>query len=170
MNSTALRTIAISLALAGSLGACKGASAPDADSAPAAPMAAEPAAAAPMAQTPAPAAEAGPEAAPMPIPETADGIWLAIDQHSGELKSTIASGDLKSIHHHALAIRDLVAALPERSPTLSAEDTSKLQGEIKFVATLADRLDTAGDANDQAGAQANFDKLTTVLTGITRTK
>lgn len=168
MNSTALRTIAISLALAGTLGACKGTSAPEADSAPAAPMAAEPAAAAPMAQTP--AAEAGPEAAPMPIPETADGIWLAIDQHSGELKSTIASGDLKSVHHHAFAIRDLVAALPERSPTLSAEDTSKLQGEIKFVATLADRLDATGDANDQAGAQANFDKLTTVLTGITRTK
>ncbi|MEO6172239.1 MAG: hypothetical protein ABIP02_03895 [Arenimonas sp.] len=70
----------------------------------------------------------------------------------------------------AFAIRDLVAALPERSPTLSGEDKIKMENEIKFVSTLADRLDETGDAGDQAGSKANYEKLAAVLTGITRTK
>ena len=106
----------------------------------------------------------------MDIPATADAIWVEINKHSAELKATIAGGDLKEVHHHAFAIRDLVAALPSHSPQLPAEDAAKLAGEVKFVSTLADRLDESGDAGDKAGAQASFDQLTTVLTGITRTK
>ena len=98
------------------------------------------------------------EAAPTAIPQTADAIWKALDQQSADLKATISSGGLKDVHHKAFAIRDLVAALPSHSPTLPADDQTKLQGEIKFVATLADRLDAAGDSNDKAGAQDNYDK------------
>lgn len=112
------------------------------------------------------------EAAELPtaIPDTADAIWKAIDQQSADLKATIQGTDLKEVHHKAFAIRDLVAALPAHSPKLTADDETKLQGEVKFVATLADRLDAAGDSGDKAAAQANYDKLVGVLNGITRNK
>ncbi len=104
------------------------------------------------------------------IPDTADGVWQSIEQHRAELQASIQGKSLGEVHHHAFAIRDLVAALPERSPTLPTEDKTKLQGEIAAVATLADQLDATGDAGDQAGAQAAYDKLVGVLNGITRNK
>ena len=167
MNVRSLQTVPVALMLFGVLTACQQ-KAPEA-AAPA--PAAAPATSTPpetAAPTAAPAAEA--EAAPTAIPETADAIWQAIDQHSAELKTTIASGTLGEVHHHAFAIRDLVAALPSHSPTLSTEDQVKLEGEVKFVTTLADRLDQTGDANDKVGTQENYDKLVTVLNGITRYK
>lgn len=39
---------------------------------------------------------------------------------------------------------------------------------MKFVATLAERLDAAGDAGDKADVEANYDKLVAVLGGMTR--
>ena len=77
---------------------------------------------------------------------------------------------LRERHLPVTRQRDLVAALPAHSPTLAAGDQSKLQGDIKFVSTLADRLDESGDAGDKAGTQASYDQLVQVLTGITRTK
>jgi hypothetical protein len=156
------KSLYLPLLLASLLAACAKAPAPDA--------------AAPAAVTTAPSvapavtvvAEEGDEE--LAIPDTADGIWQAIDKHSGELKSAIDSGALTTVHHHAFAIRDLVAALPAHSPELPPEEQAKLQGEVKFVATLADRLDQTGDAGDKAGAQENFEKLSAVLNGITRYK
>jgi len=100
------------------------------------------------------------------IPETAEGIWQAIDEHTVELGKVIQGGRLGEVHHLAFAIRDLVAALPEHSQNLPADTLAQVKGNVKFVATLAERLDTAGDANDKAGTQANFDKLKKVLDGI----
>ena len=129
-------------------------------------------AASPPAEAPVPAvtvvAEEGDEE--LAIPETADGIWQAIDGKSAELKASIDSGSLANVHHQAFAIRDLVSALPAHSPSLSTEDQTKLEGEVKFVATLAGRLDETGDAGDKAASQANYDKLVAVLDGITRYK
>ena len=154
------------LAVTTLLGGCNASKTPDTASASPPLLAGSPASAA--ASTTSAPAEA--EAAPTAIPESADAIWKAVDQQNADLKDTIASGNLKEVHHKAFAIRDLVAALPAHSPSLSADDQTKLQGEIKFVATLADRLDAAGDSNDKACAQSNYDKLVTVLNGITRTK
>lgn len=177
MKSNSIRNIGISIALIAGLSACKGKDADDTlATAPADSTAADTTQMAPETAPPAnqaeAAADAAPmaEAAPMAIPATADAIWVEIDKHAGELKATIASGDLKEVHHHAFAIRDLVAALPSHSPQASTEDKAKLDSDIKFVSTLADRLDQSGDAGDKAGAQASFDQLSTVLTGITRTK
>ena len=104
------------------------------------------------------------------VPKTADAIWQAIDTHSSELKAAIESGALDTVHHHAFAIRDLIAALPAHSPATSVDEQTKLQNQVKFVATLADRLDASGDSGDRAGAQSNYDKLVAVLNGITRYK
>ena len=166
MNVSNLKHLATALAVTCALSACKAPS-PAAESTPSA-VAAD-AAPAP-APAPAPAEAMPASEAPMAIPETADAIWQAIDKHSAELKSTIDSGSLSEVHHHAFAIRDLVTALPTHSPKMSAEDETKLQGQVKFVSTLADRLDASGDSNDQAGSKANYDQLMTVLSSITRTK
>ena len=100
------------------------------------------------------------------IPATSDGIWKAIDAKSAELKATIDSGKLDNVHHEAFAIRDLVAALPSHSTTLPPEKLDKVKTNVKFVATLAERLDATGDAKDVAGTKQNYAKLTSVLTAI----
>jgi hypothetical protein len=43
---------------------------------------------------------------------------------------------------------------------------TKVKAESKFVATLAQRLDAAGDSNNKAASISNFDKLKDVLKSI----
>lgn len=101
---------------------------------------------------------------PIQIPAgDAAAIWRVIDQKTTELDTTVQSGSLGEVHHIAFAIRDLVAALQSRSTGLAADQQIKVNNDVKFVATIADRLDASGDANDRAATQANFDKLTAVL-------
>lgn len=172
MTIAKLKSLAATLVLVATVSGCGQSEAPGATSATptaAAETTPAPAEAAPAATTE-PAMPSETQSTPVVIPDTADAIWQAIDQHSAELKTTIESASLGDVHHHAFAIRDLVAALPGHSPTLAAEDQAKLEGEVKFVATLASRLDETGDAGDKAGSQENYDKLVAVLTGITRTK
>lgn len=100
------------------------------------------------------------------IPTTLEGTWQAIDAKAAELKKTIDKGDLGEVHHQAFAIRDLVAALPGKSSALSADNLVKVKSGVKFVATLAGRLDAAGDSKDAAGTKQNYEKLTTVLASL----
>lgn len=100
------------------------------------------------------------------IPATLEGVWQAIDAKTAELKKTIDKGDLAEVHHHAFAIRDLVAALPGKSNALAPEALVKVKSGVKFVATLAERLDASGDAKDAPGTQQNFEKLTRLLASL----
>ncbi len=100
------------------------------------------------------------------IPSTASEIWKAIGGQIGELKSLIAKGTLKTVHQHAYAVRDLVRALPSHSPSLTADARAKVSAQVKFVDTLATRLDASGDANDKPGTVANLKKLENILTAI----
>lgn len=100
------------------------------------------------------------------IPATAAEIWTAIDAAVAELDKTVASDALGEVHHYAFAVRDLVAALPDHSKSLPADKLAKVQGNVKFVATLAQRLDTAGDANDKEATQSSITQLKKVLAGI----
>ena len=113
----------------------------------------------------APAAAAEKEA-PTAIPDTAAGIWEAVDKETEEMSKLIQAGTLKDLHHHAFAVRDLVAALPAKSASLPADKMAKLKSDSKSVATLADRLDAAGDSNNKTAAESNFGKLKGVLTSI----
>ncbi len=99
-------------------------------------------------------------------PTTSAGIWQAIDAKTTELAKTIQGGKLADVHHIAFAIRDLVATLPAHAADLPADKQAKVKSGVKFVATLADRLDASGDANDKAGTQDNYDKLITVLKSL----
>lgn len=100
------------------------------------------------------------------IPTTADAIWQTIDKESQELSQIIEAGKLDEVHHHAFAIRDLVAALPARSGALPADKLAKVKTNSQFVVTLAERLDASGDAKDKAGTESNFQKLQKVLKSI----
>jgi hypothetical protein len=99
-------------------------------------------------------------------PEIAASIWQSIDAKSAALKKTIDAGKLEEVHHEAFAIRDLVAALPAHSTSLPADKLAKVNGGVKYVATLATRLDATGDAKDMAGTKENYAKLMTVLASL----
>ena len=101
-----------------------------------------------------------------PIPATSAQIWRAIDGHIADLKGLIAKNTLKSVHQHAYAVRDLVRALPTHSSGLSASALATVSAQVKFVDTLATRLDASGDANDKSGTAANLTKLEKVLKTI----
>jgi len=103
---------------------------------------------------------------PTMIPATTAAILQAINTEETNLDKTISDKKLEDVHHHAFAIRDLVNALPEKSSDLAAEQLAKLKANAKFVTALATRLDTTGDAKDQAGTEANFKKLQTFLKEI----
>lgn len=103
---------------------------------------------------------------PTMIPATTTAILQAVKEHEAELSKTIADKKLEDVHHHAFAIRDLVNALPAKSSDLAAEKLARLKADAKFVTALATRLDTTGDAKDQAGTESNFKKFQTVLKEI----
>lgn len=116
----------------------------------------------------APSASASAAEAATVIPDGVEGVWQAIDRDNAELKATVESGSLENVHHLAFAIRDLVAALPAKMPALDAAAKAKLEGEVGFVETLANRLDQSGDAKDRAATQASYQQLATVLAGMSR--
>lgn len=113
-----------------------------------------------------PPAFAAEKEAPVKIPDTAAGIWQAVDQETEGMTKEVQSGNLGELHQHAFAIRDLIAALPARSASLPPDKLANVKSDAKFVATLAQRLDAAGDANNKAAADANFEKLKSVINAI----
>lgn len=99
----------------------------------------------------------------MAIPGTSAGIWAAVDAHMKELHAAITQGKLNTVHQHAFAVRDLIRALPSHSSNLSASALATVAAQVKFVDTLAERLDQSGDANDKAGTEDNTRKLEAIM-------
>lgn len=100
------------------------------------------------------------------LPATAAGIWQLVDQETAELDKLIQSGRLEQVHHHAFAIRDLVTNLPAHAQARTPAQLARINSNVKFVTTLAERLDATGDAKDKAGTQANLAKLKQVLANL----
>jgi len=98
----------------------------------------------------------------MKIPHTVVEIWQAIDEQVNTLDKIIKNNQLKKVHDHALAIRDLVQALQKHSHTLS----SKAKSNIKFAVILSGRLHVSGDANKKAQTEKNFKNLKKFLTKL----
>lgn len=97
---------------------------------------------------------------------TVGGLWRGVKAHETELQRLVQAKDLGKVHEEAFALRDLVAAMPNKSAELPPEQLTKLRGNVKYVATLAERLDTAGDAKDQAATETSFKQLQSVLVAI----
>ena len=102
----------------------------------------------------------------MPIPATSAAIWQAIDQQTAALDQVIKAGKLEEVHHHAFAIRDLVNALPAKSSALAAAQLKQVKESGKYVATLANRLDAAGDAKNMEDTMAHVQRLKALLKTI----
>jgi hypothetical protein len=100
------------------------------------------------------------------IPKTLPAIWSAIATHQNELHDVLAAKKLDDVHHHAFAVRDLVAAMPLKSTMLPAEQKTALKKSVSRVASLAKLLDEAGDAGDSAKVAALTVKLDTELKAI----
>ncbi len=99
----------------------------------------------------------------MTIPNTADGILQEIHKHHGELTETVKAKKLKDVHVQAFMIRDLANALPAK---VAADKKARVEGSAKNITKLAEDLDKTGDANDQAGTEANLKKLDGVLMAL----
>ena len=97
---------------------------------------------------------------------TPAGIWTQIQGERQKLATAIQNGELKSVHHLAFAIRDLVVALAAKSRTLSPTDALKLQGLTADVKASADKLDELGDAGNLTGTQEAFAQLGARLDAI----
>jgi hypothetical protein len=97
---------------------------------------------------------------------TVGELWRGVKSREAELSQLVQAKELGKVHESAFAIRDLVAAMPERSGQLSAEQQVKLKGNVKYVATLAERLDAAGDAKNQSATESSFKQLQAVLRTI----
>ena len=100
------------------------------------------------------------------MPTTVAGIWSEVKEHEEQLGKTIADKKLDKVHEVAFEIRDMVNALPDKSKDLPADKLAKVKANAKFVTDIAKRLDDSGDANDQAGTEANFKKLQGILRTI----
>lgn len=98
--------------------------------------------------------------------ETLGGLWKTVKSHEAELGELIRAKQLGKVHEVVFAIRDAVAVMPKNSGKLPVDQQAKLKGNAKYVATLAERLDAAGDANDQTATEAGFKQLQSVLGAI----
>lgn len=97
------------------------------------------------------------------VPDSADGILQEIHKHHSELAEVVKAKKLADVHHHAFAIRDLANALPAK---VAPDKKARVEGSAKNIAKLAEDLDKTGDANDQAGTEANLKKLDGVLMAL----
>ena len=94
------------------------------------------------------------------IPDTVEGIFKEIQKHHHELAEVVKGKKLAEVHHHAFAVRDLANALPAKA---EAAKKTQVEGTVKNIAKLAADLDKTGDANNQAGTEANLKKLDGIL-------
>lgn len=99
----------------------------------------------------------------MTVPDTAEGIMQDIHKQHSELDAVVKSKKLSDVHHHAFAIRDLANALPAK---VAPDKKARVEGSAKNISKLAEDLDGTGDANDQAGTEANMKKLDGVLMAL----
>jgi hypothetical protein len=97
--------------------------------------------------------------------KTVGELWRGVNTHEAELRRLVQAKELGKIHEAAFTLRDLVAAMPDQS-ALPPERLAKLRGNVKYVAILAERIDAAGDANDQAATERNVTQLQSVLAAI----
>lgn len=88
--------------------------------------------------------------------DTVEGIFKKIHEHHIKLAEVVKNKKLTEVHHHAFAIRDLANMLPAKA---TADKKKQVEGTTKSIARLAEDLDAAGDANDQAKTEANLKKL-----------
>ena len=106
------------------------------------------------------------QTAKIEVPKALPAVWGAILGHQKDLHDVLAAKKLDEVHHHAFAVRDLVAAMPVKSTMLAAEKKTALKKSVSRVSSLAKLLDEAGDAGDSVKVAALTVKLDAELKSI----
>ena len=100
------------------------------------------------------------------IPATLKEIWAAVKAEQQKLHQTVAAKKLADVHLIAFAIRDYVAAMPQKAPVLPKDKQAALAKSVTLVARLASLLDEAGDAGDSAKTAGLVTRLDKELSKI----
>ena len=102
----------------------------------------------------------------MSIPATLPAIWSKISENQQSLHNALITSKLADVHKFAFAIRDHVAAMPDKSKELAKDKLDLLKKSVTKVGSLATFLDEAGDGGDSAKVATYTDKLDKELKSI----
>ncbi len=86
-----------------------------------------------------------------------DGM-TALYQHLGDMETALAAGKLEDIHHHSEALGASVKDL-DKDTTLTAAKKKRVQGYVKNLLKLADKLHHAADGKKPDQAKKELVKL-----------
>jgi hypothetical protein len=86
-----------------------------------------------------------------------DGM-TALYQHLGEMESELASGKLDGMHHHFEALAASVKDL-HKDTGLTADKRKRVNGYVKNVLKLSDKIHHSADGNEPDQAKKDFAKL-----------
>lgn len=96
----------------------------------------------------------GVEVAPRQLPADAKGVMTEVDEAVEKLDNVANFGPLHRVHELAFNARDLMLALPERTPDLDDAAKAKLDMSLKRIQVFAGLLDKHGDAKNAEQTQA----------------
>lgn len=99
------------------------------------------------------------------LPKTLLGLLISIRDHQHELHEAVEANELEEVHHIAFTVRDLVAALPDKSK-LSGEQKKVLKKSVTRVDSLATQLDEAGDAGDSTAVALLVGRFDMEIQGV----
>lgn len=99
------------------------------------------------------------------LPKTLLGLLISIRDHQQELHAAVEANELDEVHHIAFTVRDLVAALPDKSK-LSGEQKKMLKKSVTRVDSLATQLDEAGDAGDSTAVALLVGRFDMEIQGV----
>lgn len=104
----------------------------------------------------------------VPIPGSLPKIWAYVLEKQEQLDRIMKSRDFKAnkIHEIVFSIRDLVAAMPRNSKSLSQKKLRILKKEVGDVDLLADHLDETADSRSIDETSELVDELNNELKKI----
>ena len=86
------------------------------------------------------------------IPDRAAGIFAETQKHLEALSASIKSKDQRAVHHHDVAIREVIGRVPQRATSDTKLDVDRLVSEIAESSKSAHR---AAHDEDWTKAEAN---------------
>lgn len=92
-------------------------------------------------------------------------VWHKIVKIKKELNEVVKSGNLKTVHEFAFAIRDLSKELLKRTTDkdLSEKQMSNVKNAVQRIAEVATALDEYGDARDQANTVKELKRFNSLI-------
>lgn len=110
--------------------------------------------------------EHGAHGGKMDIPDSAAALMAEVDEHLNQLDNVVASGKLDQVHELAFAVRDMLAALPERLHEPPQDVSITLNSSLGKIRQQAELLDKYGDAGNAAQTKAVLGKFKAAVDGI----